>query len=104
MPGREKEIPTVAEWDISTGMDKAKEIVAEEEMVTSTGTVAGIKMHLPLNPKNPTTRISKHAFKEEAKLFLIFGSILASFLFSKCTKNDRTTTDRRANHSKQGCN
>jgi len=92
------------EWVISIVMDKVKEIVAAVDMDTSTGTVAEIKIHLPLNPKNPTTRISKHAINEEARLFLILGGILASFHFSKCSKDDRTTTDRWANRSKQGCN
>jgi hypothetical protein len=64
MPDKGKEIPMVAEWVISIVMGKAREIVAEEEMVTSTGTVAGIKMHLPRNPRNPTTKISKLTFKE----------------------------------------
>jgi len=81
---RGKEIPMAVEWVISIVMDKTMVIVAEEEMVTSIGTVAGIKIHLCLNPQTPSTRISKHAFNEEARL----GGILAFFLFSKCTKND----------------
>ena len=79
MPINGKEITTAVEWVISIVMDRVKEIVAEMDMAISTDMVAGIKMHLPLNLKNPTTRISKHAFNEEANIFLTFGGILASF-------------------------
>jgi hypothetical protein len=49
---RGKEIPMVAEWVTNIVMDRAREIVAEKEMVTNTGTVAGIKMHLLLSHRN----------------------------------------------------
>jgi hypothetical protein len=60
MPGKEKEIPMVVEWAISIGMDKVREIVAEVDVGTNTGMVEGIKIHLPLNSRNLTTKISKH--------------------------------------------
>ena len=87
MPGREKETPTVVEWVVSNSKDKAREIVVDVEVdvETNTGMVMGTKMLLLPNHRNPTTRSNRNPFNKEAKIFLIFGSILASFLFSQCT-------------------
>jgi hypothetical protein len=83
MQDKGKEIPMAAEWEISIVMDKVMEIAAEVDVETSTGMVGGTKMYLLKNHRNQTTIISKLTFNEEARLFLIFGSILAFFLFSK---------------------
>ena len=56
MPDRGKEIPMAVEWVISIVMDKVREIVAEVDTGISTDMVRGIKVYLPLNPRNPATR------------------------------------------------
>ena len=85
MPGREKETPTVVEWAISIAMDKVRGIVAVMDAVTSIGMVAEIRTHLPLILRNPTTSSKSHQVNQQAKIFLTFMDILASFLFSLYT-------------------
>jgi RNA polymerase sigma-70 factor, ECF subfamily len=88
MQEKGKEIPIPAEWVINTVMDNSREIVAEEGMVTSTGKVAGIRIHRPLHPKNPATKTGKHAFNEKPE-YSLFSGVFWLFFFSP--KHQRMT-------------
>lgn len=86
MEAREEEIPMDAAWAINIAMVMGMEIAAEEETVINTGMDGGIKIHLYLNHRSQTIRISPDSIKKEAKIFLNFRDILAFSLFLNCIK------------------
>jgi hypothetical protein len=83
---RGKGIAMVVEWAASKNRDRAKGTVVVMDMVTSTGMVAEIRMHLPLNLRNPTTSNQRTQVNRKAKIFITYMGVLAFILFYKCLR------------------
>ena len=67
MQAREEAIPMDAGWAISIAMVMDKEIAAEVETAINTGMAKGIKIHLQLDLRNQTVRISHTQLTKEPK-------------------------------------
>ena len=67
MQAREEAIPMDAGWAISIAMVMDKEIAAEVETGINTGMAKGIKIHLQLDLRNQTVRISHTQLTKEPK-------------------------------------